>query len=559
MDQRIGIIDLGSNSCRLVIFAVEPQLSFKLIDQVSERVRIGEGGFADGYLQPEPMARAVQLLKMFRDLCDSGGIDRVIAVATSAVRDAANRDEFLDHVRREARLTLRVLSGDEEAYYAYLGAVNSLSLRDGFVADLGGGSLELTRVRGRIAVACRTLPLGAVRLAEQYLRSDPISSKDERALLAQIDEQLDSVRWLRGEPHDQLVVVGGTARALAKMDQERREHPLDRLHGYQIAGSAIQDYLKLLLKTNLAGRLELDGLNSERADIIPAGVAVVARLAKHLGADEVVISGQGLREGLFYDELLRNRFPSDLHWFAPRPAGLDLPPGFTSVPLVPDVRTLGVANIGCHYEIDWAHAAHVCRLSLALFDQLERLHDCGARERELLGAAAALHDVGVAVDYYRHHRHSAYLIENADLPGFSHREIALIALLVRWHRQGTPRAEEYARMLDGDDRERMRKLVAILRLAEDLERSRVQNVVGVRCTVGGSAVAIEALTRGSAEAELWAANRNDDMFRSVFGRKLNVRASAVSAAASHVGPPPAAGLLERARQLDELLHAPSHA
>jgi exopolyphosphatase/guanosine-5'-triphosphate,3'-diphosphate pyrophosphatase len=552
-DQRIGIIDLGSNSCRLVIFAFQPSLSFRLIDQVSERVRIGEGGFADARLQPGPMARAIQLLKMFRELCDASQIQTVIAVATSAVRDAANGAEFLTRVQNEAGLSMRVLSGDEEAYYAYLGAVNSLNLENGFVADLGGGSLELTRVRARMPVACLTLPLGAVRLTERFVHGDPISAKDERALTAHIDDKLASIPWLRAEKHDRLVVVGGTTRALANMDQEEHAYPIDRLHGYELELGTLQDQAKRLMRYDLKERLEIEGLSSDRADIIPAGATVIARLVKRLGVDGATVSGQGLREGLFYEEfLLRIARSSDVR-LTPRPGGLDLPPSVALVPLVPNVRSLGIANIGYHYGIDWEHARHVCHLALSLFDQLARLHAYSLAERELLAASAILHDVGVAIDYYRHHRHSAYLIENADVPGFSHREIALISLLVRWHRQGAPKPEAYGKMLDGSDRERLRKLAAILRLAEDLERSRIQRVSDVHCTISNSAITIDALTRGPAEAELWAANRNDEIFRAIFDRKLSVRAVPTPIVASTTPRPAEQNVLDRAAQIGSLL------
>ena len=551
-DKHIAIIDLGSNSCRLVIFAVGAERSFRLVDQVSERVRIGEGGFGDARLRPAPMARTAQLLKMYRELCEAHEIRRVVAVATSAVRDAVNREEFLDMVRRSAGLELRVLSGAEEAYYAYLGAVNSLSLTAGYVADLGGGSLELMRVRERMPVEGVTLPLGAVRLSERFWHGDTLDAKEERALLEHIDAQLAGVGRLRAKSHEQLVLVGGTARALANMHRLGQELPVDRLHGFELSYDFIHDQMKLLLKATLKERAAIDGLGAERADIMPAGVAVLTRLLKHTGAGSAVVSGQGLREGLFYEEYLLGGEEYQAGDFAACPPGLGLPETVSRVALVPNVQAMGIANIGFHYQIDWAHAEHVCRLALTLFDQLRELHEYGASERQLLGAAAILHDIGIAIDYYRHHRHSAYLVENADLPGFTHREIALISLLVRWHRQGSPKLEAYSTILGTEDRERLRKLTAILRLAEDLERSRRQTIIDVRCAVNSGQVTIAASTRGAADAELWAANRNDDMFQTVFQRHLQVIAVPSEPGPTSTAPGPAT-LMERAQQLGQIL------
>jgi exopolyphosphatase/guanosine-5'-triphosphate,3'-diphosphate pyrophosphatase len=554
-DNNIAIIDLGSNSCRMVVFAVQPQRAFRLVDQVSERVRIGEGAFADTRLRAEPMARTVKLLKMYRGLCDANHIQRLVAVGTSAVRDAANRAEFLELVRRGAGLELRVLSGTEEAYYAYLGAINSLPVSDGLVADLGGGSLELMQVRNRLPVASVTLPLGAVRLSERFWHDDPIAPRDERALIERIDEELGKVSWLRAKPAEKLVMVGGTARALANMDKETRELPVDRLHGYELPYEFVHERMKALLKSSSKEREAMEGINSERADIIPAGVAVLSRLLKHTGVQSALVSGQGLREGLFYEEFLLNMGGAARSSFPPCPAELGLPASIAHVALVPNVRALGIANVGFRYQVEWPHATQVCRLALSLFDQLQPLHEYGGAEREFLGAAAILHDIGVAVDYYRHHRHSAYLIENADLPGFSHREIALIALLVRWHRQGTPKLESYGTFLGPEDRERLRKLAAILRLAEDLERSRLQTVMAVRCAISGSSITVEALTRRSADAELWAANHNDELFRKVFERDLRVTAAASDQPSSEEVLAEPVDLLERARQLAQLIGA----
>lgn len=538
MERRLAIIDLGSNTCRLVLFAYTPPLSFRLFDQVSERVRIGEGMFPanpsdpealrgpggprgeNNRLQPEPMARAVQLLKMFRGLCEANAIERVIATATSAVRDAVNREEFLERVEREAGLQLCVLSEREEAYYAYLGVVNSLPLTEGLVVDLGGGSLELTRVRDRLHVVEASLPLGVVRLTEQYLHGDPIKPREARALAAYIEAQLEGVRWLRSSAPEQVVVLGGTMRALARMDQRRRAYPLDRLHGYPMSRRVVREWAEELLTRSLADRAKIKGLKGERADVIPAGAVVIAGLMNYLDAPSLIVSGQGLREGLFYEEFLREAPEQQ----APQTGLPHLPPGITHVPLIADLRAFGIANVSAIHNVDRSHGEHVCSLALTLFDQLHSLHHYGSEERELLNAASRLHDIGVSIDYYRHHLHSAYLIENADLPGFTQREIALIALLVRWHRHGSPDVEPFGAMLRKGDIERVQKLSAILRLAEDLERSRARAVQDVKCRVLDRVIEVQALTQGGAEAELWAANRDSGLFEEVYGLALRVTA-----------------------------------
>lgn len=512
--KRLAIIDLGSNTCRLVIFAFTPDGAFRLTDQVSESVRIGEGMLGQSNLQLKPMRRVIELLKMFAALCRANEIETVIATATSAVRDAANGAEFVERVARETGLTLRVLTGDEEAYYAYLGAINGVTLANGIIADLGGGSLELTRVQNRLLVATASLPLGAVRMTEKFLRGDPIPKSAVRSLTAYVNAQLDAFPWLRLTRGETLIALGGTVRALTKVDQRAREYPLERLHAYELSHAAVSEISDELLKKDVAARAKIKGLKDERADIIPAGALVIRELMTHVSAPQLIVSGRGLREGLLYEYLLREGEELVL-----RDEGSNVK---TSNVILPDVRAFGIANVSCLYEIDWAHAQQVCQLALMLFDQMRGEHRLGAAERALLLYAACLHDCGVLIDYYRHHHHSAYLIENADLPGFNHRELAYLALLVRWHRRGEPTLEPYDALLTKTDLARLEKLIACLRMAEDLERSRAQLIVTLRVHVRAHDIEIVASTRAPAAAELWSANRETKLWDRAFGKRVRV-------------------------------------
>lgn len=543
MQQRIAIIDLGSNTSRLIILAYSPGTAFQLIDQVRERVRLSEGMGAENVLRPGPMDRAVQLMKVFKALCDANGIDTLIATATSAVRDARNQAEFLQRVEKEANLKLRVLTGTEEAYYGYLGAINSTPLINGLVLDIGGGSLELSRVRQRQLIHSTSLPLGAVRLSETFLRSDPIKPADVRLVNRYVEALLSSIDWLKASRGDQLVGLGGTVRALAKMDQRRRNYPLDRLHGYVLTLPAIETLLHEMEELPLSKREKLPGLNSDRADVIVGGTLALARLMRLGGYHDLIVCGQGLREGLFYEHFLR-----------------DLP-----TPLAPDVRAFSLANLTELYHVAWTHARHVEALAVSLFDQLRSLHGGGIFERAILSGAALLHDIGVAIDYYNHDDHSAYLILNAELPGFTHREIALMALLAHYHRQGKPDVTPFKGVLTRDDEDRAAKLGALLRLAEYLDRSRTQVVRSIRCQVQASAVQIVCQVRGDATTEVWATERNADLFRQVFKRKVIVQTQPLKAVEAKPHPigleaaPEAEPLWARVQEIRQLLQTrPAH-
>ena len=499
--RKVGVIDVGSNTSRLIILAYTPGASFRLIDQIREQVRLGEGMGDENLLCPEPMERMVRLLRVFQGLCEGNGIDCVLAVGTSAVREAGNRAEFVKRVRQTAGLDLRVLSGEEEAHYGFLAVVNSLAISNGLVLDIGGGSLELVRVKGRQPRQTAMLPAGAVRLTEGFLREDPPRLGEIRALRRHLEHLLRGQSWLKAEGGDILVGTGGTLRTLAKIDQRLRDYPLDRVHGYVLSRSRIEEILRSLTELPLRKRRKYPGLSRDRADVTIAATHALLAVMDHSGHHDVMVSGQGLREGIFYEHFLRDY-------------GTDT---------VEDARAFGLANLSLLYDLDWPHARHVERLAVSLFDQLRPLHGYGPAERAILSAAALLHDLGLAIDYYNHHTYSASMILDADLPGFCHRDIALMSQLTLYHRRGIPKLMPFPGLLRREDDDRIARLSALLRLAEYLERSRTQVVQEIRCQIQSRAVAVECVVRGDASTELWATERKADLFQQAFNRRILFR------------------------------------
>jgi exopolyphosphatase/guanosine-5'-triphosphate,3'-diphosphate pyrophosphatase len=499
VQERIGVIDLGSNTTRLMVMSYTSHHSFRLLDEVRETVRLAEGVGEDGQLKPAPMERGVEAMKLFHSFCRSTGVQRIVPVATSAVRDAANQAEFLIRVERESGLKLRVLSTEQEAYYGYLGAVNALDLRDAFLVDIGGGSTEVTAIRGRAFLRSFSAPAGVIRFSERYVRSDPISKSDFKELEAAAAAIFADVDWLSHTSGTILAGIGGTIRTLADIDQKARHYPLDRVHGYTFTRERLEHSIEMLRGMNQRQREGVPGLSRDRADLILAGAVIVQQLMRRGRFEEITVSGQGLREGLFYEQFLVGESP----------------------PLFADMRGFSVQNLARVYSYEAIHAAKVRELSLALFEQLRPLHGYGEWERELLGYAASLHDIGTVVSYYDHHKHGAYLILNSALQGFSHRELLMLALLVRYHRKGDIAVEAYHDVLQSGDSARIARLAALLRLAEYLERSKSQVIQGLQVELGDT---IRVVTRanGDATVEIWDANRSAGLFKKAFGRNIEI-------------------------------------
>ncbi|MCL4507514.1 MAG: Ppx/GppA family phosphatase [Chloroflexi bacterium] len=501
--RHVGVMDLGSNTARLVVYAFEPHTTYKLTDQVRQRVRLAEGLGENQRLQPAPIERAVETLNLFRSLCQASRVPHIIAVATSAVRDAQNQGEFLRQVKRRTRLDLRVLSGTEEAYYGFLGVTNTLDVRNGLMFDLGGGSIQITRVAGRKVTHSVSLPLGVVRMTEQFMPANPPTRKQVAALRDDVSGQFGQLDWLpadRDADAGALVGMGGTARALAKLDQESRRYPLERIHGYVLTLERLDALIDRMSGLDTRGLLAMPGMNADRVDVILPGALVVRELMRLSGYNCITVSGAGLREGVFFTEFLKG----------------------ARSPVIPDVRSFSIENTSRQYGAWNDHARHVRKLALELFDQLRELHGYGAWEREILGAAALLHDIGYAISFFDHDEHSQYLILNSDLSAYTHRELAMLGLMARYHRKGEVACGAMCDLLEKDDERRVSVMAAMLRLSEYLERGRRQAVRQLTCNIGAAEIVIAARTRGDASIELWEAGRNTGLLESVFNRSIRL-------------------------------------
>jgi len=503
-ERRLAVIDLGSNSFRLVVFTWVPGRWWKRTDEIHESVRLGQGLDASGALQDAPMERALETIELYAHFCRATGIDEVRPVATSAIRDATNRDELLHKARGRGGLEIEVLSREEEAYYGYLATVNSTSLVDGVALDIGGGSMQLVHVKDRRELDARSWPLGAVRMTERFLPDEKAKAKQIEALREHVREELESVDWLTdaGGRGEKIAGIGGALRNLATAAELEHELPSFGVQGFTLRRKSLSKLVEELADLPASERGDLPGIKKERGDLILAAAIVVEEVLKIGGFDAIETTEEGLREGVFFSVLLDDRDP----------------------PLFEDVRHASVFNLAGQYHPEPKHTNHVARLALEVWDELAAagLHGGDPEEREMLWAAAILHDIGTAVDYDDHHHHSRYLVLSAGLPGWSQRETVLIAQMVRYHRKGTPTLDEFKRLNEDGDDEILLRCSAVLRLAEQFERARDQAVKAAHIAVANGAVDLTIEADEDVTVARWAAERTSDVFERAFGRKLRV-------------------------------------
>jgi exopolyphosphatase/guanosine-5'-triphosphate,3'-diphosphate pyrophosphatase len=510
--ERFAAIDVGSNSVRCLIAEQGEDGHLTVIDDLKDQPRLARGLSASGKLAPESMNRAAEAIGRMLQAAERRGATRLALVATSAVRDAANGGEFAERIKRELGVPLEVVDGETEARLAFLSVREHFAVFRGraVVMDIGGGSLELVLAAAGLVDKAVSLPFGAVRLTEQYLAGAARPEAGLRRLRSAVRQRLRSTVPAREWSGAKLFGSGGTftnaARILAA--RERGKVP-PAIHGATVTLGDLQRVLELLARMTIEERRKVPGLNPERADIIPAGLAVAAEVLEHFAVEQLTVSAFGLREGIL------------LHLARPEPAGEAGP-----------ARLRALRRFVDRCRTDRRHVEQVLRLSRRLFDVLGKHLGCTPKDWDLLEAAALMHDVGSLVSYKAHHKHSYHLILHAEALPLDPVQRLLVAVISRYHRRTPPSKKhpEFA-ALKPEERTRVRRLAAILRVADGLDRGHVSAVESVRVRMLPGRVFLDVTPRLAStdlKLELWGAQRKADLLEDLLERDVVVRAPSLA-------------------------------
>ncbi|HET7457377.1 MAG TPA: Ppx/GppA phosphatase family protein [Gemmatimonadaceae bacterium] len=504
--RRIAAIDIGSNSIRQIVADVSAAGAIRIVDEMKAAPRLGGGVHETGELSEPAMRAALEALSRMVTLARRLGASRVVAVATSAVREAANGHAFLDLVHEETGLRAKLLVGEEEARLSFLSALAHFDLGAGraVVMDIGGGSLEFALSADGLLERLLSFPLGALRLTEEFLRPEP-RRRRVRALRQRVRDTLRDEIDARDWYGAQVIGSGGTFTNLAGMHLARQGVLTARtLHGTVVPRTDLEHLLDALQDMSSAERQTLPGLNPARADIIVGGLAVAAEVLALFESREIVASAYGIREGLLLDTAHVT------------PAVAD--PG--------EARERSVRDLAERSHYEEPHARHVQRLALQLFDALGTRIGCAAEDRQTLADAALLHDVGYHINYSKHHKHSYHLILHASLLGVPPAEQVAIANVARYHRGALPkRKHRNFGPLDRSQRDRIERLAALLRLADGLDRGHVGAVRDVKVRWLERAIRIAPTPVPGAQSlrlELWGASRKRALLEKVVGLPVEI-------------------------------------
>lgn len=521
---KIAAIDLGSNSFHMVLVETLRGGAFRVIGTEKEMVRLGARTLSRGKLPASAMTRGLDALRKYRRLADSTGAEKILAVATSAIREATNGEDFLERVGNELGIWPRTVAGDEEARLIYLAVLHSIHLegRRALVIDIGGGSVELAVGGGQGMEYGVCEKLGVLRMTEGFVHSDPISAKDEGRLVKHVQKTLAPHRArLRASRFECAVGTSGTILAVGALALQRAGEPVpEPLHHVTVSADQIHAARKWLVSTDLKARLKAPGLDESRADIIVAGAVVIDTILQELGARELILCGWALREGILLDYIHGHRR------------------SLARAEAYPDVRRRSVVSLAERCMWHEKHARKVAELSLALFDATAPHHGLGDAERALLEYAALLHDIGHHIAYTNHHKHTYYLIKNGELRGFTPLEVEMLANIARYHRRGRPRRKHPAfGALSKSERRTIEVLAGHLRLADALDRSHRQIVAGLQVGGRGRALRLRLDVTADPALEVWAVPRRAELLEKTLGVTVKVEATVVDDAA--VPSPPA--------------------
>lgn len=511
----VAAIDVGTNSFHLLVADFDDSGHFEVVTREKEPVRLGSGADDMKRLSPDAMDRGIAALSRMKRIADHAGAPDVLAVATSAVREATNRSEFVQRAWTEAGVHVEVVSGVEEARLIHLGVLQSAPVFDRrhVVFDIGGGSTELIVGEGSKPLLLRSLKLGAIRLTDRFFPDGVVEPGSVEACAIHVDGYLVGLDAEIGALGFEVAVgSSGTIITLARMCAARRGDRLTRTGNLSFTRDELEDLVEELAELpRPRDRLSLQGLEERRADIIVGGAVLMRQIARHLHIDRVDVSEHALREGIVLEQRRRASAP-----------GLD------PFHRLGDLRRSAVMYVASRFEEDLTHAEHITDLGLELFDGLAELHDLDDDDRDLFEAASLLHNIGVYISHSAHHRHSYYLIRNSEhLAGFTEREVEILALVARYHRKSAPKAKhpEFAALRD-DDQRRVRWMAAMLRLVIGLDRSNQQAVHRIEVELTENRITVAGVIADDVDAslEIFTADARAELLRQVAGREVDVTA-----------------------------------
>ncbi len=479
---------------------------FKILDDLKVNVRLCEGLAETGFMKEDRMQYGEDTLVMFKNLCESYKLNKIITIATAAVRKAENGPEFVKRIKDKVGIDIDVIPGRKEAEFDYLGSVNSIEFRDAITMDIGGGSAQFCLVRDRKLVDSVSLQFGSIDLMEMFDLGDKITPKNLKRLQAFLKDSYDSVPFLKDAKNLPVIGIGGTIRNIGRVHRNFINYPLEIAHNYRMKRKEVEQVVEDVSLMTYKERRKLAGLAKGRADIFPGAAYAVEFLMDYIGSKELIISNYGIREGVIFDYF-----------------------GYGPGHLVPDIFENSLVNTMLHYDCNIEHAYHLYHIASKLKDELKDYSVITQDTDKILKASSMLHDIGDYIDYRNHHEHSFYLVLNSGLEGLSQKEMLLSAFITLHHRTNKKIhiSDLYLNLLTEKEAQLIDELSLYLQMGEYLDRTMDGVVRDIWFDVNDKEAILNVITVDHSVMTDMVEDECQKKFKRVFGRKLKVKSYTV--------------------------------
>ena len=502
--ERVGFIDLGSNTARLVIIDILDGGYYVVVNEMKEAVRLGDME-KDGTLKTQRVVQAIAALKIFKKTCECNKVDKIIAVATAAVRQARSQKAFLNDVFVATGIKLRVLSETEEANYVYQGVINSMEIPKGIIMEIGGASTKLIYYNRRNILKETILPFGSVTLNEAFHVDEERPEEQAQKIEEYVKGQFEQLDWLKEvDPDVQFIGVGGSFRSLSKISRKIKKYPLDMVHNYQLSRADFYNIYDMIKVLDLDKKMKIKGMSTARADVFPCALSIVKAFVDHMDYQVITTSGCGLREGYMFNYA--------------NPLTLEKP--------ISDILGHSLNTYSKFLGLDTTHSEQVFNLCIQLFRQLRVLHKFPRAYIKVLRIAAMMHESGKCFKFFNYQKHSSYMILHSNLYGIGHKDLVLAAFVSDMFNKDEINMNDWAKykeLLTEEDVEAGKKLAVMLKLAVALDRSRSAVITEINCDVLGDSVIMKTETDGNDNTlEFKEAMSVASDFRRVFKKNLEI-------------------------------------
>ncbi|ATD54743.1 Ppx/GppA phosphatase family protein [Clostridium chauvoei] len=495
---RVGVIDIGPSSVRLMLTEVEEGGYFKIIDELKTSIRLCDDLVNGCAICSKNVNSILSTLRSYKSLCTVSGATKIFAVATESFRTASNKDLLISTIKEELDIDVNVLSCEDEIYLNYLGVTRSIYVENSLMVEVAGTATHIAWIQNNNIIKSATLPFGSVNLSSKYNLKDRVLPNDIDNALKFISDSLNEISWLKDANFDSIIGVAEIVRNLGKIDRVKKRYPFEIPHNYELTDIDVHDIFNIVKSKDFKQRQKIEGLDFEISDIVVGGISIFYSIVKGANSSKVVISGRGLREGVMYDYLKEN------------------------FSITPDILDYSINGILDTLNINKCHAKHVFAITTKLFEELKPLHHLSDKFHHVVKTAAMLHDCGISINYYDHHKHSFYVILHSYINGLTHKELLMSAAIAASHRFNRYKLPlpPFASIINQLDLKSISQIGVLLKIAEGLDRSLVGAIKDINVEFDLDTVKLTVFSDIDVDLEIRQALRASDKFKEVYNKDL---------------------------------------